>query len=524
MAKQQQQHFLNVNKVKILSLVLLTIAGVIQLLRGRDRQDVVDKYGYPIAPLSRAGEGIVSSSSSSSSQLPSWEQRDNKLVTEISMYDQHHLRGNNDTKVSSLSINNNDDYVNNDQINNNDSGSSVKHNTTKTKTITTFDYYDNNDGGKNNNDGDNDDDDDDNYLSHLTNMSLPYNSNIETPYFWDVHFAGESIAEYIFTHCYHLILACEFGLRQVEYNDEALELFTLDNTTYVNVDLTTQGGIHRASTLGLANSQLMDIIISPYFTDITRSVFSRHHLGRMFALFRHPVDRAISMYHYLAKATWDTNYNPALSKMSIEEYAKSRYIENNWMTRFLVNKPSGKLHPTDMIHAKTILKSKCLVGLYEDMEVSMARFVHYFGWDNGDNDEEARRDQTVKECRYEAIYRGDRHVSGSGKVKKKEVSLSMTTEEEVSIRPNSLAWNAIVRMNMYDMELYEFAKRIYKHQAEEIFDVVGYELPPPSHHYHTASIISNSIVNGEDDKKVLKSKSMNDAIMELEDKDIDHLS
>jgi hypothetical protein len=54
--------------------------------------------------------------------------------------------------------------------------------------------------------------------------------------------------------------------------------------------------------------------------------------------------------------------------------------------------------------------------------------------------------------------------------------------------------------------------------------VVGYELPPPSHHYHTASIISNSIVNGEDDKKVLKSKSMNDAIMELEDKDIDHLS
>jgi len=522
--QHQQQHPFFVNKVKVFSLILLTITGVIQLLRGRDRHSV-DKYGYPISPPTRAAGDIVSSLSSSSTQLSAQQEHDNELSssssssmmvkeqTEISlsMNGQPRLRGNEDTKTS-LSSNNNDDYVSNN------SGGSLQHNTT-----TMTNYNDNNDYVEINNDvdDDDDDDDDDNYLSHLTNMTHPYNSNIETPYFWDIHFAGESIAEHIFTHCHHLILACEFGLRQVEYNDEVLELFTLDNTTYVNVDLTTQSGIHRASQLGLANSQLMDIIISPYFTDITSSVFSRQHPGRMFALFRHPVDRAISMHHYLAKATWDPNYNPALSTMSIEEYAKSRYIENNWMTRFLVNKPSGKLHPADMIYAKTILKAKCLVGLYEDMEVSMARFVHYFGWDN-DNDEDARRDQTVKECQYEAISRGDRHVSGSGKVKKKEeVSLSLTTEEEVIVRPNSLAWNAIVRMNMYDMELYEFVKRIYKQQAEEIFDVVGYELPPPpSNHHNTASMISNSIVNGEDDVKVLKSKSMNDEIMD-DDKNVD---
>jgi hypothetical protein len=33
-------------------------------------------------------------------------------------------------------------------------------------------------------------------------------------------------------------------------------------------------------------------------------------------------------------------------------------------------------------------------------------------------------------------------------------------------------------MNVYDMELYEFVEKIYHIQGEEIFGVVGYEVPP----------------------------------------------
>ena len=163
------------------------------------------------------------------------------------------------------------------------------------------------------------------------------------------------------------------------------------------------------------------------------------------------------MYHYLAKASWDPQYNPALARMSVEQYATSRYIENNWVTRFLVDKPGGKLTHADMLLAKKIIKFKCLVGLYEDMEVSMARFQRYFGWNAQDGTSEQQAE--VVKCRSSAVARGDKHAMHP---------------DGSSVREGSVAWNAIVRMNLFDMELYEYVKKIYKVQGEQIFDVVGY--------------------------------------------------
>jgi len=126
------------------------------------------------------------------------------------------------------------------------------------------------------------------------------------------------------------------------------------------------------------------------------------------------------------------------------------------VTRFLVDKPGGKLTHGDMLLAKKIIKFKCLVGLYEDMEVSMARFQRYFGWDARDASPEQKAE--VVKCRSLAVARGDKnamHPDGS------------------AVREGSIAWNAIVRMNVFDMELYEYVKKIYKVQGEQIFDVVG---------------------------------------------------
>ena len=238
---------------------------------------------------------------------------------------------------------------------------------------------------------------------------------------------------------------------------QKLELFQLDETHYVNVDTTTNEGIQRASHLNLASSHLANVIISPHFHLLSSRIFSPLAPGRMFALFRHPVDRSLSMYHYLAKASWDPQYNPALARMSVEQYATSRYIENNWVTRFLVDKPGGKLTHADMLLAKKIIKFKCLVGLYEDMEVSMARFQRYFGWNAQDGTSEQQAE--VVKCRSVAVARGDKHAMHP---------------DGSSVREGSVAWNAIVRMNLFDMELYEYVKKIYKVQGEQIFDVVGY--------------------------------------------------
>lgn len=188
------------------------------------------------------------------------------------------------------------------------------------------------------------------------------------------------------------------------------------------------------------------------------------------------------MYYYLAKATWDPHYNPDLAKMTLEQYAKSRYIENNWVTRFLVNKLGGKLFRTDVLLAKQIIKTKCLVGLYDDMEASMARFQRYFGWNAEVTDENKT---SIVQCRMDAVRQGDKHVLGHPiSVFKDVANTSSNMTSSLSpimpvVRPGSIAWNAIVRMNIFDMELYEFVEKIYEMQGEEIFDVVGYEVPSP---------------------------------------------
>ena len=188
-------------------------------------------------------------------------------------------------------------------------------------------------------------------------------------------------------------------------------------------------------------------------------IFSPTSPGRMFALFRHPVDRAISMYYYLAKASWDPHYNPDLGQMTVEQYAKSQYIENNWLTRFLVSKPGGKLTHSDMLMAKKIVKFKCLVGLYDDIETSLARFQRYFGWNAQESKETNAK---IKHCRSEKVTQGDKNVA------------------HPTVRQGSVAYQAIVRQNMFDMELYEYVKKIYRIQGEQIFDVVGHDYESPS--------------------------------------------
>ncbi len=70
------------------------------------------------------------------------------------------------------------------------------------------------------------------YFQGLSNLTTVYNPDKETPYFWDIHFSGESIAEAVFGHCHGLILACEFGLRQPEFTNDVS--FRLTNSHAIN--------------------------------------------------------------------------------------------------------------------------------------------------------------------------------------------------------------------------------------------------------------------------------------------------
>ena len=152
-------------------------------------------------------------------------------------------------------------------------------------------------------------------------------------------------------------------------------------------------------------------------------------------------------------------YNPSLSRMSIQEYAKSRYIENNFMTRYLIGKPGGKLTHADMLLAKKIVKFKCLVGLYDDIAESSDRFARYFGWGV---------DGPAARCARRAVAAGDRAVLGHPTSTK---GANDRMSADTAVRAGSAAWNAIAAQNRFDVELYEFARRMYRLQGEMIFDV-----------------------------------------------------
>lgn len=287
-------------------------------------------------------------------------------------------------------------------------------------------------------------------LGNLADLSNLYNPKSDTAYFWDVHFAGETIAESVFSKCHFLILACEHGLKQPEYNDEKLQVFeSLNGALYVNVDTTTKQGIRRAKQLGLADARLAEVMTSPELHLFVSNIFNRAQKGRMFALFRDPINRAVSMYHYLSTASWDPLYDPALKVMTIEEYAQSASVEHNWMTRFLVNKPGGKLNKQDILVAKEILRTKCLVGIYEDLENSLKRFQLYFGWSRKSSPEQ------VQDCRTAVLATGDRRHN--------------TPELE----PGTKAYLALASVNKFDMELYHYAKTLFQLQGEQIFGIVN---------------------------------------------------
>ena len=297
-----------------------------------------------------------------------------------------------------------------------------------------------------------------NALGNLSDLNVPYDAGTETPYFWDVHFAGETIAERVFSKCHGLAQAAEHGLQHPDFTEDELAVFDLDGDKFVNVDLSMEAGIDRAARLDLVGSRLADVIISPDLPQAAKE-FTDRNKGRMFAIFRHPVDRAVSMYYYLSTATWDTMYNPKLKEMSLQEYAKSSSVENNWLTRFLVGKKSGALGPEHMVLAKKIVRNKILVGLYTDMETSLSRFDRYFGWTNHAREKaggfQAREETTeqANKCRAAFVEAGDdRH-------------------NHPTVEPKSKEWDLIARQNKYDLELYEYIKQLYKTQAEQIFGV-----------------------------------------------------
>jgi hypothetical protein len=238
---------------------------------------------------------------------------------------------------------------------------------------------------------------------------------------------------------------------------------------YINVDTTTKEGIERAKVLALSSSGMADVIYTSLLQDVS-SVFTTLNQGRMFVLFRHPVEREMARFRYLRVGSYAetklTDWQRGkLQDMSYEEYARSEFARENWMTRELVNKRciNGKdehgeeacapLEETDVHTAKEILRLKALIGLYSDLIGAVRHYGRYFGWDNAQKGK-SFEDATMS-CFQSQIMEGMRKDALGGQ--------DLDPNDAIE---HSNAYAALLEKNRFDFELFTYAQTLYKYQIE----------------------------------------------------------
>jgi len=334
-------------------------------------------------------------------------------------------------------------------------------------------------------------------LIDWNNIPTEEGTTKDLPIFWHVLKSGGTTIKLMYAQCYHLVEACETGELidanqnqqeqgqqpqlppilegkpqedhpspwewmqqqqqqqqvQVDANpDQQRRLETQqknqlrvvlseDGRKYVNVDTSTPEGILKASQLGFASSHLADVMFTPLLSESAELLLDANSLGRMFALFRHPVERVISIFYYLQGATWEPTYNPEYAQWTIDDYARSPYCESNWMVRSLTNKMTGPLSGDDILVAKEVLRRKCLVGLMEGMDESITRFHSFFRF--GDED--------ALKCSREQFAN-----KGAGTNSHSHPTLDQTSE----------TWAILAQKNTLDIRLYEYAQELFEEQGK----------------------------------------------------------
>ena len=256
---------------------------------------------------------------------------------------------------------------------------------------------------------------------------------------------GTTIAD-ILTHCIDLVSASSIGATEGHAQENSLEVRTYhDKGRYVNVNPASIPGIKHAKELGLAASGLADVVVIHRLHEGSE-LFDTNYKARLFCMFRNPVHRAISMFYYLRQATWEPTYDPTLADMTLLEYANSAKVEENWVTRFLVHQYTGRLTQDDVEEAKQIMRNKIVVGILGKFQESLKRFELYFDW-WADNKQKGTAPRMVQ-CQ-----------QNHARTAQNKVSHPVPDEKDP-------AYQRLLQLNWADMELYQYALKLYEEQAE----------------------------------------------------------
>jgi len=287
--------------------------------------------------------------------------------------------------------------------------------------------------------------------SKLLNVDqeLPFDQTTQVPFYWYLTRSGGKALEHWFrclgrvTPVFKRTPGCNTDEEEEDGGQKGLHLCQVKKRDWINADTSTSAGIHRAKRYDLVGRRFDNFVLqSPLFHDAMTLLDEPFH-GRLFVMIRDPVARAISKFY--------PEFYKRGQNMTMMEYAESDLVDSNYYTRKLVNKREGEeLSPNHLVLAKEILRQKTLVLLTSEMEESADRMAKYFGWYAKEEDLIPKQ----KECLQRFA------------VEEPLNPLNPYTQKNFQTpQDGDPIWKAIATRNLYDLELYDYAKQVFQQQG-----------------------------------------------------------
>ncbi|KAL3821787.1 hypothetical protein ACHAXA_008780 [Cyclostephanos tholiformis] len=273
------------------------------------------------------------------------------------------------------------------------------------------------------------------YAADVTTPRAP--DRIETPFFWTIPRSGGNVVRTIMSNCLRLAEASELGAGS---DQPFLIVEERGDKRFVNVDMTTTEGLARASSLKIASSGVPDVIISGDIHGVLQ-LFNNRNRVRIFAVFRHPMERAISKYYA------DLESDPEVAGMTLPQYIRSGgyRVENNYLTRYLSGRYGGNLMLYHLDIAREFIRRKFVVGLASDLPTTADMFSYVFGWNNSTN----LGQENVYLC-YNNIYS------------------ALSRKPPPMVQEGSEGWKLLIAQNWFDLKLYEYVEHLFKLQLDQL--------------------------------------------------------
>ncbi|KAL7550164.1 hypothetical protein ACHAWF_013410 [Thalassiosira exigua] len=250
--------------------------------------------------------------------------------------------------------------------------------------------------------------------------------------------------------CMNRTLAVRVGADPRWGHDRDPELVVLSpgltGANFVNVDTLSRKGILRAARLGLVPSGVADLVVTSNLNFAVEHLYDSDHPGRVFSLFRHPVDRLVSKFFYSQVATWERSYHPQWQDMNLLEWAENVNQEKDIAVRTLANlKEGAEVTEADLRMAVWTARQLLVIGLMDRMEESIRRFNVFMGIDGSD--------EIDRRCTDEYFGHGQRKDNSNA---------------HPAVGPDDPAYQILARDNAYDIQLHEILVDLFDRQGEVV--------------------------------------------------------